>query len=220
MFRRYESFGTADPFDELLRRRTRIYWRADQMDRRMKSSIHHKMKGRTEMTVRTLKTTLFLIVLLGWAVAFGQAGTTTPSKTVLLTVEGEVASPLKLTASDLAKLPRRSLRAKGHDGKEALFEGIELGDILKLAGVKFGEQLRGKDLALFLIVGAADGYRAVFALPELDHAFTDRIIILADRRDGKLLAEKEGPLRIVVPDEKREARWVRQVVSLTIRRAE
>src|SRR5713226_4105039 len=70
------------------------------------------------------------------------------------------------------------------------------------------------DLALFLVVGAADGYHAVFALPELDHAFTDRIIILADRRDGKPLAEKEGPLRIVVPDEKREARWVRQVVSL------
>ena len=76
------------------------------------------------------------------------------------------------------------------------------------------------DLALFLVFGAADGYHAVFALPELDHAFTDRIIILADRRDGKPLAEKEGPLRIVVPDEKREARWVRQVVSLTIRHAE
>jgi hypothetical protein len=86
--------------------------------------------------------------------------------------------------------------------------------------VKFGEQLRGKDLALFLFVQAADGYHAVFALPELDHAFTDRVIILADRRDGKPLAEKEGPLCIVVPYEKRQARWVRQVVGFTIRRAE
>ncbi|HXM48259.1 MAG TPA: hypothetical protein VN956_10340 [Pyrinomonadaceae bacterium] len=79
-------------------------------------------------------------------------------------------------------------------GTEASFDGIELADVLKLAGVKFGEQLRGKDLALFLVVGAVDGYHAVFALPELDHAFTDRIIILADRRDGNALAEKEGPL--------------------------
>ena len=117
-------------------------------------------------------------------------------------------------------MPRRSVRAKGHDGKEALFEGVELGDVLKLAGVKFGEQLRGKELALFLIVRAADNYRAVFALPELDHGFTDRIILLADLRDGKPLSEKEGPLRLVVPDEKREARWVRQVVTFTIRRAE
>jgi DMSO/TMAO reductase YedYZ molybdopterin-dependent catalytic subunit len=139
---------------------------------------------------------------------------------VLLTVGGEVATPLKLTAADLAKLPHRSLTSRTHDGKAASFDGIELGDVLKLAGVKFGEQLRGRDLALFLVVGAADGYRAVFALPELDHAFSDRIILLADRRDGKPLAEKEGPLRIVVPDEKREGRWVRQVITLTIHRAE
>src|ERR1700730_11826806 len=167
------------------------------------------------MINRALPTVLFLIVW-GSTVAFGQTGTATPTA-VLLTVAGEVATPLKLPAPDLAKLPRHSLRAKAHDGKEAAFEGIELGDVLKLAGVQFGEQLRGKDRALLLVVGAADGYHAVFALPELDHAFTDRIIILADRRDGKSLAEKEGPLRIVVPDEKREARWVRQVVSFTIR---
>lgn len=171
------------------------------------------------MITRTLQIILIVFVF-GSAVVFGQTGTSTQANTVLLTVGGEVATPLKLTAADLAKLPHRSLRAKAHDGKEASFDGIELNDVLKLAGVKFGEQLRGKDLALFLVVSAADGYHAVFALPEIDHAFSDRIVILADRRDGKPLAEKEGPLRIVVPDEKREARWVRQVVSFTIRRAE
>jgi hypothetical protein len=35
-------------------------------------------------------------------------------------------------------------------------------------------------------------------------------------RDGKPLSETEGPLRIVVPHDKRQARWVRQVTSLTI----
>jgi DMSO/TMAO reductase YedYZ molybdopterin-dependent catalytic subunit len=138
----------------------------------------------------------------------------------LLTIGGEVATPTKLTADDLAKLPHRSVQTKDHDGKDVAFEGVELAEVLKLGGVKFGEQLRGKELALFLVVDAADGYRAVFALPELDHAFTDRIILLADRRDGKPLAEKEGPLRIVVPDEKRQARWVRQVTTLTIRRSQ
>ncbi len=172
------------------------------------------------MIIRTLQTTLFLVSLLCATVSFGQTDTATASNAVLLTVSGEVARPLKITAADLAKLPRRSVRAKGHDGKESSFDGVELSDVLKLAGVKFGEQLRGKDLALFLVVGATDGYQAVFALPELDHAFTDRFVILADRQDGKPLSEKEGPIRIVVPDEKREARWVRQVIALTIRRAQ
>ena len=96
---------------------------------------------------------------------------------------------------------------------------MELVEVLKLAGIKFGEELRGKSLALFLIVDAADGYRAVFALPELDHAYTERVILLADRRDGKPLASSEWPLRIIVPDEKRHARWVRQVTALSVRRS-
>lgn len=138
---------------------------------------------------------------------------------VLLSVSGEVEKPLKLTAADLAKLPHRTIKAKGHDGKEAEFEGVLLGEVLKLAGVKFGEELRGKNLALYLVVEATDGYRAVFALPELDAAFTDKIVLLAGKREGKPLDEKEGPLRLVVPDEKRQGRWVRQVTGLVIKRS-
>ncbi len=152
--------------------------------------------------------------------AQGQAAAQSKSSDTLISVSGEVERPLKLTAADLAKLPRRTVNAKDHNGKEASFEGVELGEVLKLAGVKFGEALRGKSLALFLVVDARDGYRAVFALPELDHAFTDRVILLADRRDGIALAATEGLLRVVVPDEKRQGRWVRQVITLTIRRAE
>src|SRR5262244_4263026 len=126
------------------------------------------------------------------------------SPEVSLSVSGEVENPIKLTAADLAKLPRRSVRAKDHDGKESEFEGSPLIEVLKLAGVKFGEGLRGKNLALYLVVEAADGYRAVYALPELDPAYTDKVILLADKRDGKALDAEEGPLRIVVPDERSE----------------
>ena len=167
------------------------------------------------MHTKVIQAILFSIVLC----ATLAAGQTSTPKPILLTVGGEVAQPLKLTSEDLGKLPRRSVSAKDHDGKDTAFEGVDLVEVLKLAGVKLGEHLRGKELALYLLVEAADGYRAVFALPELDPAYTDRLIILADRRDGKSLSEKEGPLRIVVPGEKRQARWVRQVTSLTIRRA-
>jgi DMSO/TMAO reductase YedYZ molybdopterin-dependent catalytic subunit len=136
-----------------------------------------------------------------------------------LRVGGEVERELKLGPAELAKLPRRSVRAKDHDGVESTFEGVALIDVLQLAGVKFGEGLRGKSLALYLVVEATDGYRAVFALPELDPAFTDRVVLLVDGRDGKKLGDKEGPLRIVLPGEKRQARWVRQVRSLIIKRA-
>ena len=136
----------------------------------------------------------------------------------MLSVGGEVPRPSKLTAPEFARLPRQTVRAKDHQGKEADFEGVPLVEVLKASGVKFGQDLRGPALATYLVVEAADGYRAVFALPELDPAFSDRVILLADRRDGKPLAGNEGPLRVVVPGEKRHARWVRQVIALKIGR--
>jgi hypothetical protein len=76
--------------------------------------------------------------------------------------------------------------------------------------------MKGKRLTDCLLVEAADGHRAVIALPELDPAFTDKQTLLGFLRDGKPLGGKEGPYRIVIPDEKRMARWVRQVTTLRI----
>lgn len=72
----------------------------------------------------------------------------------------------------------------------------------------------------YLVVEAADDYRALFSLSELDSALRERDIILADRREGEPLDDKEGPFRLVVPDEKRGGRSVRMVTRLTVRRIE
>jgi hypothetical protein len=134
-------------------------------------------------------------------------------------VIGAVARPSTFAAEQLAKLPRQTVKAKAHDGAESQYEGVALVEILAKAGVPMGKDLRGKAMELFLVVEASDGYRAVFALPELDSAYSDRVILLADRRDGRPLSSREGPLQIVVPGERRHARWVRQVIRLRIGRA-
>lgn len=54
------------------------------------------------------------------------------------------------------------------------------------------------------------------ALPELDPGFTDRVILLVDRADDHPLDSKVDPSRIVIPGEKRMARWIRQVVALKV----
>jgi len=61
---------------------------------------------------------------------------------------------------------------------------------------------------------AGDGYKV--ALAEVDPAFAVLEIILADKRDSKLLDAKEGPFRIVAPGDKRAARWVREVTALKL----
>jgi DMSO/TMAO reductase YedYZ molybdopterin-dependent catalytic subunit len=169
--------------------------------------------------VRAAMVLLLVLPSLAQSSRAQQAGPAGEATAARLKVAGEVAHPLDWTAADLAKLPRATVTAKSHDGKDSSYEGIAISSILEKAGVPAGKELRGKAVSLYLVVEASDGYRAVFALPELDPAFTDRTIILADRRDGRPLGPREGPLQMIVPGEKRHSRWVRQVVALRIGRA-
>ena len=138
---------------------------------------------------------------------------------IILTVKGHVTRDLALSRADLSHFPRANIRAKDEVGRESLFECVLLVEILRTAGVKFGKELRGKSLAEYLLVETEDGYRVVFALPELDPTFRDTEILLADRRDGKPLEGSDGRLRLIIPHEKRYARWVRQIVAVSICRA-
>jgi DMSO/TMAO reductase YedYZ molybdopterin-dependent catalytic subunit len=150
----------------------------------------------------------------------GEGRRAEPAPGPVVLVQGEVEHPLRLTADELVAMPRRTVVAKDHDGREARFEGVAVGEVLKRAGAKLGERLRGPAHAAYLLVEAGDGYRVVFALPELDEAYTDRLVLLADRREGRPLEAPEGPFRLVVPGEKKHARWVRMVGTLTVRRVD
>ena len=138
---------------------------------------------------------------------------------VLLRVDGEVDHPLSLSLRDLEALPKQVARGVDHGGETAEFDGTNLIDVLKKAGAPVGDRLRGKMSAAYVVVEAADGYRVVFSLAELDPSFTDKVVMLAHRRDGKPLGESEGPLRVIVPNEKRHGRWIRMVKSMTVRLA-
>ena len=127
---------------------------------------------------------------------------------------------ITVTPDTLAGLPRVKVEAKEHENPAATYEGVLLGSILERAGVPRGEKLRGKALRTIVVITATDGYEVVFTLPDTDPAFTDRLIVLADTKDGKPLPEKEGPFRIVVPAEKRPARWIRNVKTIAIKNVE
>jgi Oxidoreductase molybdopterin binding domain len=101
-----------------------------------------------------------------------------------------------------------------------VFEGVALVELLQRAGVLLGKDLRGRRMVTDVVVGAADGCRVVLALPKVDPAYSDRLILLADRRDRQPLSPVEGPPRLIVPGDKRQARWVRQVTTVTVRLAE
>ena len=136
-----------------------------------------------------------------------------------ITVGGEVTTPLTLTAADLTAMPRSTAIAKDKQGTPHTFSGVALADIFKKAGVTTGRDLRGENLAKYVLVTCADNYQVVFSLAELDSSFTDRVVILADQVEGKPLLAGTGPFRIVVPGEKKPARNCFQVLSIDIKYA-
>jgi DMSO/TMAO reductase YedYZ molybdopterin-dependent catalytic subunit len=134
-----------------------------------------------------------------------------------LRINGTVSTPLVLTVADLKKMPRKTLTVVNpHDKKTETYEGVPLEDLLQKAGVPHGEQLRGAAMATYVVFEAEDGYRVVFSLAELDSGILDSEVLVADTMDGTPLAAKQGPFRLVAPHEKRPARWIRMLKSITV----
>ena len=107
---------------------------------------------------------------------------------------GADAQTLTLSGTTLDSFPRTTLKVDDHT-----YSGVPLAALLNKIGAPLGPQLRGKMMTYYVLVKARDGYQVIFALPELDSAFTDRVILVADRADGQPLpADRKGDRKSVV----------------------
>ena len=136
--------------------------------------------------------------------------------TATLSISGEVTTPLELKLADLTSFEQVSHKVKDRDGKEHEFSGVALIEILEKAGVTTGSKLRGENLAKYVLISAADGYEVVYSLAEIDPDFTDQVILLATAKDGQPLENGEGKFRIITPNDKKPARWIREVRSIKV----
>lgn len=133
-----------------------------------------------------------------------------------LEVTGEVLTPLSLELNDIKSMNTTTIKAKDSDDIEHAFSGVPLESILKKAGVTLGEQLRGENLAKFVLVTAADGYEVLFSLAEMDPYFSGNTVLLAVEMDGKPLPNGYGPFRLIVPNDIRHGRWIREIRTINI----
>jgi len=172
-------------------------------------------QGRLRWKAEGLKVLMVMAAfLMAAAAAFAQA----PADVALM-VKGAVKQELRLSAADLKAMARTKVTAKDHDGVAREYEGVALQTLLSKAGAPQSGELRGKNMTLVVVAEASDGYRAVFSLAELDADFAGLQVIVADSEDGKLLDAEDGPLRLVVPGDKRQGRWVRMLKTISVVKA-
>jgi hypothetical protein len=164
--------------------------------------------GNTLMMIRAC----CVLVAILLAVSLGSA-----QQAAKVRISGSSIQTMEIGAAEMASLPRLSLDVEdAHSGKPHHFSGVKLSDLLAKAGVPTGDKLRGKELATYVLVRATDGYAVVFSVAELDSALSGSQIILADTVDGKSLDANEGPFRVIAPEDKRPARWVRMVNAIEV----
>jgi len=159
--------------------------------------------------------TVFCVAMwMAGAAAAQQANVPAPPS---LTITGAVTSPLTLSVAGLEKMPQTTLRVVNpHSHQPETYQGVSLDALLQQAGVPHGEAIRGKWMTAYVLATAADGYRVVYSLAELDPAFLDSDVLVADQMNGAPLSAREGPLKLVAPHDKRPARWIRMLKSITV----
>jgi DMSO/TMAO reductase YedYZ molybdopterin-dependent catalytic subunit len=139
-----------------------------------------------------------------------------PPAPAQIKVTGDIASPLTLTADDLAKMPRDTVTIPDPSGNKIVYEGVQLRELLHKAGTPEGKDLRRKALTTYVLAKARDGYAVVFTLGEVSPEFGNQSILVADKRDGKPLPGNQGPFRLVCPNDKEGARSVRMLEAIEV----
>ncbi|MGA7522992.1 MAG: molybdopterin-dependent oxidoreductase [Acidobacteriaceae bacterium] len=124
------------------------------------------------------------------------------------------------TAASLREYPQtKETVFDHHANKNETYAGVPLMDLLAHLGMPHGKDLMGKALAQYVVATGSDGYTTVLSLGEIDPAFHPGVVLVADELDGKPLDAKTGPFRLVVSEDKKAARSVRNLVKIEVKTA-
>lgn len=128
------------------------------------------------------------------------------------------SSPATLSAPDLKAMPHITVNFHDtHTNTDESYSGVRVADILARFKAPLGSDLRGKALTNYVVATGSDGYQAVLALAEVDPEFHPGEVIVADSMNGKPLDTHNGPLKLVVTEDKRPARSVRNLARIELK---
>lgn len=124
-------------------------------------------------------------------------------------------------AEEWKTLPRKTVAVHNlHANADETYEGVLLADLLTKYGAPLGKELHAAALGDYIVATGADGYKAVFSLAEVDASFHPGDVLVADTMNGKALDARSGPFKLVVTEDKRPARGVRNLVAIEVKTAQ
>ena len=138
-----------------------------------------------------------------------------PKDSLVLSADGYHA-PVALSQADFRALPHITIKVhNGHTNADETYSGVLLATLLALVRAPIGTEFHREALTSYLIASGSDGYSVVLSLAEIDPSFHGGQVLVADARAGLPLA-KSGPFQLIVSEDRRPARWVRNLDSIAL----
>ena len=136
-----------------------------------------------------------------------------PSTSLVVTVDGKA---MTFTVAELKAMPQSTLTAKnGHTSVDETYLGVSVGELLAKCGFAFDSKTAKRVYHSYVRAEGTDGYWVLFSASELMPMLRETGSVIALGVNGKPLGD-EGEFKIVIAGEKRPARWVRNLRSLTV----
>ena len=133
-----------------------------------------------------------------------------------LKIKGLDGESITLSPGEFAALPHKTVSVfNAHSKTKETYSGVPLVALLAKVGVPLGEQVKGKLFLTGIIAEGTDNYDVLYALAEVDPSIHAGDVIVADSVDEHKLG-KDGAFKMVSTEEKRPARWVRNLTSITV----
>ena len=131
-------------------------------------------------------------------------------------VGGDVEKSESWTLARVQKLAPAQTITTTLKGQPYTATGIPLRALLEAASPKFPAQTKHPEARFIVLASGKDGYTVAFSWPDLMSDVGDQEVFLTWDANGKALPAEEGPMRLIVPGDKKPMRWVYSLVSVQV----
>lgn len=122
----------------------------------------------------------------------------------------------QISPGDMAKLPQSTLKVhNAHSNRDETYSGVAVADLLASAGLPFSKESQPAFLRSYIRAQGSDFYFVLYSATEVQPELSQTSIIVATQVDGHEIGP-DGRFKLVSSGDKRPARWVRNLVSLSL----
>ena len=135
------------------------------------------------------------------------------STTLTFTVAGRSR---QFSLADLAKMKQTSITVHNdHSNRDEVYKGVTVSDLLSASGLAFSKETQRTLLRSYLRAQGTDFYFVLYSASEVEPELNRSRMLVATSINGQALRE-DGEFKLVSTGDTRPARWVRNLLSLTL----